>query len=137
MYKCMHCGHEFDEPHKDYDRGTGYTDCECPNCGSEDFEEVAECKLCGSYHVEDEMAHGVCKTCIGKMITLDRAYEYGAERKTAVELNGLLAYAFSTTEIENILFSILRLEGYHGKQDAEDYCTDDITDFADWVVENV
>lgn len=40
VYKCLHCGFEFDEPARTYDGG--HYDAECPNCGSEDIEHTEE-----------------------------------------------------------------------------------------------
>lgn len=40
VYKCLHCGFEFDEPARTYDGG--HYDAECPNCGSEDIERTEE-----------------------------------------------------------------------------------------------
>lgn len=40
IYKCVHCGFEFDEPARTYDGG--HYDTDCPNCGSEDIERTEE-----------------------------------------------------------------------------------------------
>lgn len=40
VYKCLHCGFEFDEPARTYDGG--HYDADCPNCGSEDIERTEE-----------------------------------------------------------------------------------------------
>ena len=58
MYKCNH-GHIFDEPtEKAYNHGgqceawgTEYLNV-CPECGSDDFDEVVRCDLCGEYITE-------------------------------------------------------------------------------------
>lgn len=69
MYKCVACGHLFEDgEQKNYRENVG--ECHgspayqefsvCPVCG-EDYEEVKPCKICGSYeHKHDEE---FCKEC--------------------------------------------------------------------------
>ena len=132
-YVCIHCGHSFDEPKRDYDRGTGHYDEECPNCGSEDIELAGHCIKCDGYFPETEMVGSLCKECVLKARTFDNALKYGADRKTAVELNGFIAYAFSASEINEILANILKLENEHGHKDAVNFCGDDLYDFSEWL----
>ena len=58
MYKCRECGEGFSEPrletHDEWSEYWGRPVAEtlvveyCPMCGSEEIEEVNECKICGS-----------------------------------------------------------------------------------------
>jgi RecJ-like exonuclease len=69
MYKCVACGHLFEDgEQKTYRENMG--ECHgspayqefsvCPICG-EDYEEVKPCKICGSY--EHETDNGFCEEC--------------------------------------------------------------------------
>ena len=135
MYICLHCGHEFDDPKKDYDRGTGHWDEECPNCGSEDFEEAAECVECGAVKCSDNLINGMCADCINIAAEdMRQAYEYGADRTDVVELNGVLAMAFSKVQIEAILTNYLMNNGDFAAE-CKRFALDDEYDFTDWLAE--
>lgn len=69
MYKCVACGHLFEDgEQKTYRENMG--ECHgspayqefsvCPICG-EDYEEVKPCKICGSY--EHETGEDFCDEC--------------------------------------------------------------------------
>lgn len=63
MYKCRDCKVYFDAPIlKTYTSGEygDTTDCYCPWCGSENFEEVEECEGCGGWK---KMNENVCISC--------------------------------------------------------------------------
>ena len=133
MFKCMHCGHEFEEiDRKHYDSSTGVWEEYCPNCRSEDIEEAEQCDICGEWHAADYLKCGVCKKCAERDDPRE-AYAYGAERKTCVELNGFLAYAYSAQEIEAALWQDL-MSSRPGlvKEYANRFITDDLGDFAEW-----
>lgn len=139
MFICMHCGHHFDEPHNRYNRRWSDSDDSvqyCPNCGSEDFEEAGYCKKCDDYFDADSVVGCFCQKCLGKAETLDRAMKYGADRKQSVEINGLLAWTFSASEIEDILLRhFMDTSENWQKRRVEAYCDDDLTDFSDWLEE--
>lgn len=135
MFICMHCGHVFDEPRKEYDKDTGHWDEWCPNCGSEDFEETAECCECGRLHAEGSMINGMCADCVKKAANDVRlCYQYGAARTEMIELNGVLATALTRVQIEAILEHYLITNG-----DLENECfrfaTDDEYDFVEFLKE--
>lgn len=138
MYKCLHCGHEFEEiDRRHYDRGTGVWEEYCPNCGSEDFEECFKCAVCDENFVEEEMigCH-VCKDCLDKSVTFVNALRYGKERTESVEINGFLAWCFSPEQIESILLKNLQTESQDWRQRmTREFCTDDKYDFADFLSE--
>lgn len=134
-YVCIHCGYHFSEPHIDYDRGTGHYDKTCPNCGSEDIELAGHCVKCDEDFPIDDMVGSICKGCVEKSQTFDNALKYGAYRKESIEINGFLAWAFSSSEINEILTNVLKIESGHevGKEDAKQFCSDDIYDFSEWL----
>lgn len=135
MFICMHCGNTFDEPEKQYDHGTGHWDEECPNCGSEDFEEAAECSECGRVHAVDALIDGLCAECIEKKSDdILTAYQYGESRTQTVELNGMLASAFTKEQIEDLLYKVLTMTDTAARE-AKRFCKDDLYDFAQFLKE--
>ena len=135
MWMCIHCGHEFDEPHKEYDKGTGRYDYDCPNCCSDDIEEAEACSECGAIKSKDSLINGICAGCIKEAAEDMRlAYQYGAARTSVIELNGVLARAFTRVQIEAILENWLMVNGDFGKECFQ-FATDDEGDFAEWLKE--
>ena len=137
FFVCLHCGHEFswEELKRTYDRGTGHYDDECPNCGSEDIEEAESCVECGAVKSKDSLINGICAGCIKEAADDMRlAYQYGAERTSVIELNGVLAMAFTRVQIEAILENWLMVNGDFGKECFQ-FATDDEGDFAEWLKE--
>ena len=137
---CLHCGHVFDGEEivaKYYDRATGtYDREECPNCGSEDFEEAAHCDECDEYFPCDEVIGHVCEKCLKKHINEDAVFKYGDARKQGVELNGFLAYVFEPDEIEHILTEHFKSLWKDPRTElVEDFCNDDIGDFSEWLTD--
>ena len=69
-YKCLHCGYIFSEPvHLLPERLEHFgSPCRmpgeavCPVCGSDDFEMMHQCSVCGEWGVDLE--NGLCKECI-------------------------------------------------------------------------
>lgn len=136
MFKCMHCGHEFEEiDRKHYDNSTGVWEEYCPNCGSEDIEEAAQCEICGDWHAADYLHCGVCEKC-AELDDPREAYAYGSARKSCVELNGFLAYSYSAQEIEAALWKdLMSSRPSLVKEYANKFITDDLGDFAEWYKE--
>ena len=72
MYLCRDCYCSFDEPDKASDYvpyGEGYADlkyCICPNCGSAEITEAAECEECGEAFPLDELTEGFCPDCLNE-----------------------------------------------------------------------
>ena len=88
MYICNKCKEVFDETHmrsevvfeSDGYQKWGYVD-ECPECGSEDFEEAVDCDLCGEWIPESKriwggVAHVICPDCAKSYFTLDLLKEF-------------------------------------------------------------
>lgn len=138
MWYCLHCGHEFEEPVNRYNkRWSDSDDSEqtCPNCGSHDIEEGEECVECGAVKSPENLILGWCADCLNQAAEdMRTAYEYGAEHTEVVELNGVLASAFSKVQIEAILTNYLMNNGDFGKE-CKDFALDDKYDFADWLNE--
>ena len=137
FFVCLHCGHEFswEELKRTYDRGTGHYDDECPSCGSEDIEEAESCVECGAVKSKDSLINGICAGCIKEAAEDMRlAYQYGADRTSVIELNGVLAMAFTRVQIEAILENWLMTNGDFGKECFQ-FATDDEGDFAEWLKE--
>jgi DNA-directed RNA polymerase subunit RPC12/RpoP len=138
MYICLHCGHEFEEPHNRYNKRWSDSDdsepC-CPNCGSEDIEEALICEECGAVKSADEIVNGMCADCISIAAEdMRQAYEYGADRTEVIELNGVLAMAFSKVQIEAILTNYLMNNGDFAAE-CKKFALDDKFDFTDWLAE--
>ena len=82
MYRCCECGNLFEEGEQatweerhgldspPYEKWSG-----CPVCRG-DYEEVHQCKECGSWHTEDELYDGWCEMCLRKTINYDTFFEY-------------------------------------------------------------
>ena len=120
MYICLNCGEVFEEPvtksHREYfgechgrvcweNVGDDY----CPNCGdANNFEEAAECKVCGDYYAWDSSESTICHACLEEHATLDVCLEYGSEDKSEIELNDFLVDMFTVEQIEEILIRELR-----------------------------
>lgn len=117
MYICLDCENVFDEANetKYYDKVDGnsamsgyVTEYSCPSCGSEYFEEAVECEFCGEWTVTEDLHEGICENCISEKATVEIAVKYGETEKQTIELNGLLAYAFSDEQINEILLRELK-----------------------------
>lgn len=137
MYICLHCGHKFTNATNRYNRivNRWEDDAECPNCGSEDFEEAEECVECGALKGADNLIHGMCDDCINIAAEdMRQAYEYGADRTEVVEINGVLAMAFSKVQIEAILMNHLMNNGDFAAE-CKKFALDDKFDFTDWLAE--
>ena len=84
MYKCIECGHLFEEGeravwYENQGECHGVTAMErfsgCPLC-HEDYEEVHQCKKCGEWKYDDELYNGWCEKCLRDTINYDTFFEY-------------------------------------------------------------
>lgn len=66
MYKCLDCETEFEEVAK-VREPHGEHLSHCPSCGSDDFVELAGCKICGEILMTDYDTDymNFCHCCIG------------------------------------------------------------------------
>ena len=111
-YKCLECGHIFEEGEQARRRERrgefwGAPCLEemsgCPLCHG-DYEKTKPCKICGSEHLEDELNGGVCDECIDEYRkNFDACYELSIGETTKIEINSLLASLFEVSDIEQIL----------------------------------
>lgn len=119
MYKCVECGHIFEEgEEKRWDEYQGecfgfpyYEQMDgCPVCKG-NFEKTVRCKLCNSEHLADELWSGVCEGCIEERKNdLSVCKEIGDGDLREIKINGLLASFFEQGEIEQILFDFIRIK---------------------------
>lgn len=139
MYICLRCGYHFETPKETHNGGYPEEPTyECPNCGSDDFEDAFKCCVCGEDFADDDMCTGaVCKGCAEKAATIKNAFAYGNDLTESVEINGFLAWVYPPDEINRILREHCDKERkeYVSKL-AKEFCTDDVCDFADWLEEH-
>lgn len=91
MYKCLECGHIFDEGEWSvwsethgfsdgrYEKQTG-----CPICRSA-YEKTVSCKRCGGEYLEDELYDGWCEDCLRDAVTYDLFLEYLQETNSLAQ----------------------------------------------------
>ena len=67
MYRCLECGHLFEEGEQaewtemhGFNYGNGERFSGCPICKG-DYEEIKPCKICGGY--DNETNDGFCEEC--------------------------------------------------------------------------
>lgn len=84
MYKCVDCGHLFEQGEEavwSESRGEFWgSPCSeevsgCPICKG-GYEEVTPCEKCETYCFSDELTDGMCDNCILDAITYQNALEY-------------------------------------------------------------
>lgn len=135
MYICKCCGLTFDEPSRWYEeRGAGLQPfleewSGCPACLGY-YEEANECDICGEAYVASEVREGVCDCCVQKYGNdIETCYRISGDEcdKESVKLNGFLAWAFSDSDIEAILYEALENEQKktHTRIDCKDYINSD------------
>ena len=134
-YICLHCGHHFEViDRKHYDPATGVWEEYCPNCGSDDFEEAAQCPICKEWFSDEDMRYGVCADCLGKSVTKENAFRYGSDDTHTVEINGFLAWCYSADEIMEILSKHFeKTSDAWKKRMIAEYLNDDKWNFAEWL----
>lgn len=145
-YKCLECGHIFDEGEQresrecigEYWGRPVYEDSDgCPCCGGA-YEMTVECEICDGEHLEDELTSGVCEECLKEyQHNPDMCYRISkAEEETEeIEINSFLASVFEPSEIEDILINFIRsrMPDY----DCSEYINQDKSWFADRLIEEV
>ena len=118
MYRCLECGHLFEDGEEAVvreDRGEfcGFPCFEelsvCPICHGV-YAETVRCQVCDSEHLDEELVDGVvCKNCLQEKSTdLDVCYKIGKHLEESVKLNGFLASVYDAKEIEEILLEYTR-----------------------------
>lgn len=138
MFKCVECSHLFEVgEEKTYTEYMG--ECHgasayetfkvCPVCGG-DYEETKSCAICGAEHFEDDLQGGVCADCLTD-VTLDDCLAVNGDEKTEININSVLAYAFTESQIEEILMRELRQADKIKPVSCLDYINEDTTWFAE------
>lgn len=153
MFKCLDCGHLFEDGEQArYTESHGESYDGCPLCGGA-YEDTKPCTRCGSEHLEDDLYHGICLECLGKLMTVTNMIRY-------LEYAGLSAdffvgeffnsnFDFVSDELLSLargaFMSKLRSDEllHYGEKDYDsyyagrlrDFITSDygIFDFAEWV----
>lgn len=139
MYKCLNCGHIFDEgeqaywdePRRDWsERHSG-----CPLC-KHSYEKTVRCQICESEHLKNELLGGVCEECIDEYRKdPEMCYNVFKEEKESIKINAFLAAVFDENEIERILYQIVKSE--KGVLDCSKFIDDDICWFGERLAEEV
>lgn len=147
-YKCLECGHIFDEgeesrwvePHGEHMTG-------CPVCGCA-YDEAYQCDKCASYRLPDELHSGLCIECVGLFATPQNIADW-------VDIDPLIAedyysyyYDSTITDSSPQLRQLLRggvlqrvaLEKLNGITETQKKCKRFVTgneentdDFAEWL----
>ena len=143
-YKCLECGHIFDEgeqaiweEHHPYGMGTASEEFSgCPVCKG-DYEETKQCKFCKGEFLEEELNGGfVCDECLEEYRRdLKMCYAVAESGKDEILINSLLVALLSVDEIEEILYRELENRGID--VDCLPYIDQDRDWFASKLVEEV
>lgn len=146
MYKCLDCGHVFDDGEQEVweeSRGEFWgAPCSevvdgCPRCHG-DYEEAKKCSICGGVFVDDDLFGGVCEECIekhGKDIGM--VLRVSSHQQEEIRLNCLFTNFFKKNEIEKILFEELTKKHLNGEIDFKKFIEDDIEWFGEYLAKEV
>lgn len=142
-YFCADCQHVFDdydaERHvcREYNDGVCIDELvfdACPNCGSEDLCEAAECAICGEWYADVELIGGVCEECLKAATTPENIWKYskqeGEMKKIVLSVPDVVADFFERGEI----VAMIRKAFCELKDDARiaEYCMLDKESFAEF-----
>lgn len=136
MYKCNNCGYEFETPMKGIGHLSAYAFCS--RCQDSDFEEMKNCKVCGSFFSDDDNnLIEVCPECEKEFVN-ERSFNVQAiydieNKKESVKINSFLAWAFKPEEIEEILLFALKEKQINQPEDYSEYLYGDY----DWLEEKI
>ena len=143
-FKCKDCGHVFEagQEHSWVERIGSYwgvpcfqTSSDCPVCGG-DYDESAECEICGEQAFYNDIIAGVCTCCINKCRKdFEMCLRISEDDTVPVEINTLLYTLFEAKEIEDILKEHIRKKWK--EVDCSEYIYNDISWFAERLLEEV
>lgn len=142
-YRCLECGHIFEEGEQARWEETHGLDCPpyekmsgCPICKG-GYEETKQCKICGGEFLEDELNGGcICDECVEEYSkNFDVCYKISANEKEEIKINALLASLFDVDEIEAILYQ--QLESVKDNIDCSAFINEDKDWFAEKLAEEV
>mgnify|MGYP002519191732 CR=1 FL=1 len=137
-YKCLSCGHIFDEceifeweethgfKNPPYERFEG-----CPICKNA-FRPTVKCKICmGEFLKEELNGECVCDGCIENYKwNFEMCYKVADSEKNEVKINSLLCHLLDETDIETILYN-------HIKNKGDVNCLSFIESDKDWFAERL
>lgn len=134
MYRCLECGHIFEEgEQKEISETIGefgsypatITRMCCPLCNGE-YEEVHYCKMCGSCFSDEYLNGGICDSCIESYKNdIEVCYKISKGETTPVKINCFLASMFLEEEIDEILIEKLREKAKTENVDCSSFINDD------------
>ncbi len=138
MYKCLECGHIFEDGEEkkkkeligEFWGAPAYeTTIVCPHCGG-NFEPTKQCLLCKSEHLDEELCGGICFECIeDKKNDINTCYALGATCEEEIKLNSFLLAMFSKSEIEALLFNYLKVKEKKMPIDCSEFIKNDLSWF--------
>jgi hypothetical protein len=139
MYKCLSCGHIFDEGEQAYwnePRGEWSERYDgCPLC-KQSYEKTVRCKICESEHLRKELHGDVCLECIDEYRKdPEMCYNISKAEKENIKINAFLATVFDENEIEHILYEIVKSE--KGMLDCSKFIDSDIYWFGERLAEEM
>ena len=139
MYKCLECGHIFEDSEQStwqesrgefWGQPVSETMSGCPRCHG-DYEKTKSCVECGSEQLEDDLYGGMCKECLEPYVNdFDTCLKLGEVQKESIEINSLLVTMFTASEIEEILVRELKESG---NIDCSSFAYNDL----EWFAENL
>lgn len=136
-YKCLECGHIFENGEaREVREDDGYVYV-CPICGG-DFEKTVKCSLCKGEFLEDELNGGVCDECIDEYrnqakICVDISEQEGTKAK--INVNYLIPFILSEEDINDILIEYIEKEKPNA--DCGAYIDEDISWFGEMLAKEV
>ena len=142
-YKCLECGHIFEEGEQVEWEETHGLSCPpyeiwtgCPICKG-GYEETKKCKICDRDFLEDELYDGcICDECIEEYSKdFDTCYKIADTEKEEVKINALLASMFDAAEIEQILYEWAK-KPFFAEQIKKD-CSSFIEQDKEWFAERL
>lgn len=144
MYKCLECGHIFEEgeqarwndPRGEY-AGVPCSETMygCPLCKG-NYKKTVSCEICESAHLENELYGGVCIECIdGYRKDAEMCFKVSEGEKEQIKINAFLASIFDENDIEHILYEIVKSE--KGSLDCSKFIDEDLYWFGDRLAEEV
>lgn len=138
MFECADCKSIFaDSEIKRIRHSDGDAWDECPFCGCDELDEVAQCYLCGEWHKMDELRNEVCDDCIDDVA--DKVYEvieYAECYCTSeqVRIAPLYLKAFTASQINDIVASAFtQLPEEAQKKVCRELIDDDPYCFTEWM----
>lgn len=102
MFKCLNCGHLFDEGEQAVKRDRhGFKDgpaeeySTCPVCGYTDLEQTVRCRKCGGEYLEEEMHGHICDKCVSDYVNYDTFLQFAtSSAKYSDEMDVLEDFIF-------------------------------------------